>query len=188
MKGTVERSNFSNGFLNIIDKKYTGFNPFKKIASYLSFRKTCKKIFKTSPSFGQLWSFADFIKLAETAFMFNNQNKGRLYSSRSYKVGENGFVINSEADHLNIVVKLYSDTQGIALDIKRTNGSNMTTTMKFEQNDWASSYEQSDTDIILLDIVIGIINRHIIMLLEYCYARRGSEDYEKLIPISDKKF
>lgn len=188
MNGKITKSNFANGYLNIIDAKYTGFNPILKLISRIKFNRACKRIFNTSPSFGQLWSFADFIKLAEEVFFFNNNSKSQLYSSWSYKVGENGFVITSEADHVTLIVKLYSDNQCIAMDIKRTNGTNRTTNMLFENGDWSPDKERKDTDIILLDNVIGIINRHIIMLLEYCYKRRGSEDYEKLIPRSDKEF
>lgn len=182
----IVKTNFANGFLNIIDKKYTGFNPIKKLISWYSFRRTCRKVFDTSPSFGQLWSFADFVKLAEEIFFYNNKSGSTLFSSSSYKVGENGFVITSPVDNVIITVKLYSDTQSITMDIKRTNGTNMVTTLKFKENDWEETPKESS--IILLDNVIGIINRHIVMLLRYCYDRRGSYDYEKTIPEVNKKF
>lgn len=186
MKGKITKSNFANGFLNIIDKKYTGFNPIKKLISYISFKRTCRKVFDTSPSFGQLWSFSDFIKLAEEIFFYNNKSGSTLFSSNSYKAGENGFVITSDVDNVIITLKLYSDYQGIIMDIKRTNGTNMISTLKFRENDWEDQPKESD--IILLDNVIGIINRHIVMLLKYCYSRRGSYDYEKTIPKTSKKF
>lgn len=184
--GKIRKTNFANGFLNIIDRKYTGFNPIKKLISNIKFKMECKKIFDTSPSFGQLWNFANFIKLAERIFFYNNKNGSTLYSSNSYQANQNGFVITSKPDNVVITVKLYADTQGIVMDIKRTNGTNMTTTLKFEQNDWAETPE--DDEIIILDNVIGIINRHLVMLLKYCYDRRGSYDYEKTIPETDKKF
>lgn len=184
--GQISKTNFANGFLNIVDKKYTGFNPIRKLISNIRFRRTCRKIFNTSPSFGQLWSFADFIKLSEKIFFYNNKSGGSLYSSSSYKVGENGFVINSDIDKVIITLKLYSDSQTITMDVKRTSGSNMTTTMTFVENSWGDDPDESD--IILLDNVIGIINRHILMLLRYCYERRGSYDYEKTIPKTNKKF
>ena len=149
--GKITKTNFSNGFLNIIDKKYTGFNPIKKLISWIKFRRTCRKTFNTSPSFGQLWSFSD-----------------------------------SDIDHVVITLKLYSDTQGIIMDVKRTNGTNMVTSLKFKENDWEEPPKESD--IILLDNVIGIINRHIVMLMQYCYDRRGSYDYENTIPEVNKKF
>ena len=184
--GKITKTNFSNGFLNIIDKKYTGFNPIKKWISMIQFRRTCRKVFNTSPSFGQLWSFADFVKLAEEIFFYNNKSGSVLFSSNSYKIGENGFVITSSIDNVIITIKLYSDTQSIVMDIRRTNGTNMTTTLKFKENNWDGTPKESD--IILLDNVIGIINRHIVMLLRYCYDRRGSYDYEKTIPEANKKF
>ena len=185
ISGKITKTNFSNGFLNIIDKKYTGFNPIKKLISWIKFRRTCRKTFNTSPSFGQLWSFSDFIKLAEEIFFYNNKSGSTLFSSRSYKVGENGFIITSDIDHVVITLKLYSDTQGIVMDVKRTNGTNMVTSLKFRENDWEEDPKESD--IILLDNVIGIINRHIVMLMQYCYDRRGSYDYEKTIPEVNKK-
>lgn len=186
MNGKVVKTNFSNGFLNIIDKKYIGHNPILKFISNIRFKRTCRKIFDTSPSFGQLWNFANFIKLAEEIFFYNNKRDSLLYSSASYKAGENGFVITSEADHVIITVKMYSDTQYIAMDVKRTNGTNMLTSIAFKENNWVEEPEESS--IILLDNIIGIINRHIIMLLKYCYDRRGSYDYEKTIPKGNKKF
>lgn len=184
--GKITKTNFSNGFLNIIDKKYTGFNPIKKLISRVRFNLTCRKIFNTSPSFGQLWSFSDFIKLAEKIFFYNNKSGSTLFSSASYKIGENGFVITSDVDHVNVTLKLYSDTQSIIMEIKRTNGTNMMTSLRFKENDWDGTPDEAD--IILLDNVIGIINRHIVMLLRYCYDRRGSYDYERTIPSSTKKF
>lgn len=184
--GQVSKTNFANGFLNIVDKKYTGFNPIRKLISKIRFRIACRKIFNTSPSFGQLWSFADFIKLSEKIFFYNNKSGGVLFSSSSYKIGENGFVINSDIDKVTITLKLYSDSQTITMDVKRNCGSNMVTTLTFIENDWSEPPDEAD--IILLDNVIGIINRHILMLLRYCYDRRGSYDYEKTIPKPDKKF
>ena len=184
--GKINKTNFANGFLNIIDQKYTGFNPIKKLISRIKFNRTCRKVFNTSPSFGQLWSFSDFVRLAEYIFIYQNKPRSTLYSSNSYKVGENGFVITSTADNVIITLKLYSDTQRIIMDIKRTNGTNMMTSLKFKENDWEEGPKESD--IILLDNVIGIINRHIVMLLRYCYDRRGSYDYEKTIPETNKKF
>ena len=186
MKGKIEKTNFSNGFLNIIDKKYTGFNPVRKLISRIKFILTCRKVFNTSPSFGQLWNFANFVRLAEEIFFYNNKRDSLLYSSASYKAGENGFVITSEIDHVIITVKMYSDSQEIVMDIKRTNGTNMMTTLNFKENAWASPPEEGS--IVLLDNVIGIINRHIVMLLRFCYDRRGSYDYEKTIPKKNKKF
>lgn len=177
--GKIQKSNFANSYLNIIDAKYIGKNPIKKWLSRFKFNKKCKEIFDRSPSFSQLWEFADFIRLSEYIFFYNNKNGATLYSSRSYKFGENGFVINSEPDNLQITLKLYSDDQNIVMDIKRTNGTNLLNTLKFRNNEWDGSYE--DQDIILLDNVIGIMNRHIVMLLKYCYERRGSYDYEKTI-------
>ena len=95
-------------------------------------------------------------------------------------------MITSEIDHVIITVKMYSDTQQIIMDIKRTNGTNMMTTLSFKENNWEEPPEEAS--IILLDNVIGIINRHIVMLLQYCYDRRGSNDYEKTIPKKNKKF
>lgn len=186
MKGKIIKTNFSNGFLNIIDKKYTGFNPIKKLISNIRFKLTCRKIFNTSPSFGQLWNFCNFIRLSEEIFFYNNKRDSLLYSSASYSAGENGFIISSDIDNVIITIKMYSDDQRIAMDIKRTNGTNMMTSLKFRENNWDE--EPNESDIILLDNVIGIINRHIVMLLKYCYDRRGSYDYEKTIPKKNKKF
>lgn len=184
--GKIQKSNFANSYLRIIDQKYTGINPIKKWLSNYRFRKECKKIFDRSPNFTQLWEFADFIRLSEHIFFYNNKNGATLYSSRSFKFGENGFVIVSNPDNVQITLKLYSEDQKIVMDIKRLNGTNLLNTITFVNNDWEETPD--DKDIILLDNVIGIMNRHIIMLLKYCYDRRGSYDYEKTIPETDKQF
>ena len=186
MGGKIQKSNFANSYLRIIDQKYTGKNPIKKWISDYRFRKECKKIFDRSPSFSQLWEFADFIKLSEYIFFYNNKNGSTLYSSNGFKFGENGFVITSKPDNVQITLKLYTDDQRIIMDVKRLNGTNMLSTINFENNNWST--EPEDKDIILLDNIIGIMNRHILMLLKYCYDRRGSYDYEKTIPESDKQF
>lgn len=179
MSKLIKRSGFNNGYINIIDQKYTGKNPILRFLSKRKFNKKLKEIFYTSPSFGQLWSFAEFIKIAEEVYMFDNNSKGLLYSSRSYSYGENGFKIHSDPDHLDILIKMYSDSQRIVIQIERLNGGRMKSELVFENNNWVTNPD--DNSVILLDILIGIINRYIIKLLKYCYMRRGSEDYEETI-------
>lgn len=166
---------YSNYFMKEIENKYLGRNPFKKMINRWKHRKFINKIRSWSPSVGVLWFFADFIKIAERVYFFNNKNGGPLFSSNSYRYGENGFSIISDHDKVKINCKLYIDDQKVAIEIKRLNGSNMITEHTFQNNTW--HYDKDNYDEVLIDNVIGIINKSIIDLVEYCWDRKGSFDY-----------
>lgn len=165
-----------NRYLDIVEKKYVGSNPILRWWSDLQFKRACKKIQKESPSIGCLWYMADFIKLAERVYFYNNNRKtGFLFSSSSYSAGENGFVINDPDNFLEIVVKLFSDDQMVIVSVKRTNGTNMITEHTFINNQWTG--DRQNYDEVLIDNIIGLMNSATISLMQYCYNKKGSFDH-----------
>lgn len=163
----------SNYFMGIIMNKYRGKNPIAKWLNTRYYKKECKKIKSKSHNLGSLWFFSEFIKLAELYFFFDNKNGAYIYSSRSYKYGENGFVIN-DTEH-NIVLKctLNADEQEIFINIKRTNGTNLSTDLVHNGQRWRITIDD-DCSRVLIDNVIAIINQAIIYVLDFCWSANGS--------------
>lgn len=168
----------SNRFLDKVEEKYIGRNPILRLISRIKFNKFCRDIMKSSPSLGVLWYFADFIKLAERVYFFNNVKDGKLFSSRSYVAGENGFIVNAIEEGVRILVKLDSDTQSVLLEIKRPN--NLTTEHRFINNQWGD--DRQDYDEVLIDNIIAIMNSYMVGLLKWCWDRKGNFDsYERKV-------
>lgn len=161
----------TNEFINLIyNKPTTGF--FKKLAYKKKIKKFRKDILEGSPSFGLLWKMADFIKFAENVFFFDNhpKNKG-LFSSRSYTDGQNGFKISPENEAVEIIVKLYSDTKRVVVEIERGSTSNgFKNNLTFEDDSWITVPTIDDE--MLLENVIRRINTSIVELFDKYYAQR----------------
>ena len=157
-------------FMKIVNKAVP--MTLKTFFKHLKFRSELKKFKKTlnegSPSFGVLWSFADFIKYAEVIFFFNNVKKNYLYSSDGYEPGNNGFRISSE--EYIITVKLYTESQVVAIEIEYPQTTRRPINYKFKNGDWVD--EPDNYDILLIDRVINIINKTMIGLIDYCIERR----------------
>ena len=157
-------------FMKIVNK--TVPPTFKTFFKHLKFRSELKKFKKTinegSPSFGVLWSFADFIKYAEIIFFFNNTKKNYLYSSDGYEPGHNGFRISFE--EYIITVKLYTESQIVAIEIEYPYTNHRPVSYKFKNGNWVD--EPDNYDILLIDRVINIINMNMIKLVDWCVAKR----------------
>lgn len=163
-----------NRYLDQVETKYLGKNPIKRLISKYKFNKFCKEVMKSSPSLGMLWYFADFIKLAERIYFFNNSKEGSLYSSSNYYIGENGFIINDSIFKIKITVKLNSDDQTTHLEIKHLSGTQLITEHVFKNNSWTD--DRQNYDEVLIDNVIGIINSYIVGLMKYCWNMKGNFD------------
>lgn len=163
-----------NIFMNIIrDKSNRGF--ISKIKHKIKLRKFRKNIMEGSPSFGLLWKMADFIKIAEIIFFYNNSHSLdsdlSLYSSNEYMVGTNGFKLRDNTTGCTIIIKLISDTQKVIVDVERSKGNHIKSTMTFIENEWANN-NHTAYDEMLLEQVIKMINSKIITLFDYCYSMR----------------
>ena len=147
----------------------------KTFFKHIKFKRKLKKFKKTinngSPSFGVLWSFADFIKYSELIFFFNNIKKNYLYSSDGYDPGHNGFRIASE-DYI-ILVKLFTESQTVAVEIEYPKTNRRTICYKFKNSEWEN--EPDKYDILLIDRVINIINKAMISLIDFCIDKRLSD-------------
>lgn len=168
------KSNLSNIFMGMIYEKVD--RAFPHIFKYLSHKKKLKKfrrdIHEGSPGFGLLWKMADFIKLAEMVFFYNNSIKTSsefgLYSSRNYCPGENGFKITT--NECTIAIKLNSEYQKVMVEVVRSFGDKTTSSLVFINEQWDSN--PSIYDEMLLEQVIKIINDRILKLFDYCYSAR----------------
>lgn len=145
---------------------------FFRFLSYILYEKKIKKfkknILSMSPSFDVLWQMANFIKLAEEIFFYDNNIDGVLYSSRSYGYRENGFKINDGSSI--IVLKLYDERKKVSLEVKRSNGGELISRYTFKNSEWVS--EPTVYDEMVLEQVIKSINKHIIELFDFCYNAR----------------
>ena len=157
-------------FMKIVNKAVP--LTWKNFFKHFKFKSELKKFKKTldegSPSFGVLWSFADFVKYAEIIFFFNNTKKNYLYSSDGYEPGHNGFRISSE--EYVITVKLYTDSQTVAMEIEYPKTTHRPISYKFKGGNWVD--EPDNYDILLIDRVINIINKTMIGLVDFCVDKR----------------
>lgn len=142
---------------------------FKRIAHNISVWNFKRNILNGSPSFVVLWQMADFIKLAETVFFYDNRLENDLYSSRNFASGQNGFIVKDSSDGVKIIIKLYKDNKKVSLDIIRLLGHTTKTSMSFTQDEWDNNPTMYDE--LLLEQVIKMINYKIINLFETCYQK-----------------
>ena len=163
-----------NTFMNIISEKNSK-GIFKRLAHRIKLHKFRKTILEGSPSFGLLWKMADFIKIAEIVFFYNNthtlDSEFTIYSSKEYMAGTNGFKLRDDNAGVILLVKLISDTQKVIVDIERQRGNKFKNTMTFVENKWQDN-NYTAYDEMLLEQVIKIINTKIIALFDHCYELR----------------
>ena len=160
--------------MNIISEKNSK-GIFKRLAHRIKLHKFRKTILEGSPSFGLLWKMADFIKIAEIVFFYNNthtlDSEFTIYSSKEYMAGTNGFKLRDDNAGVILLVKLISDTQKVIVDIERQRGNKFKNTMTFVENKWQDN-NYTAYDEMLLEQVIKIINTKIIALFDHCYELR----------------
>lgn len=162
-----------NPFMEMIYNKVS-FKPlslFKLLFYKRKLKKFRRDILECSPSIDLLWDMADFIKLAEVVFFYDNTLKNTefgLYSSRNFPAGQNGFRINGV--DCRITIKLFSDIQRVCVEIERLKGEGGKTTLSFTNGDWEMTHTPYDE--MLLEQVIKTINKKIITLFDHCYEIR----------------
>lgn len=163
--------NTTNIFFNmILDRQnYKSKNIFGRLHHKWTVYKFRKTILKGSPSFGLLWKMADFVKLAEEIYFYDNSTKKNtgLFSSINYAIGENGFKVFHY--DCNITIKLFSDTQKVALEVDRLHGNKIKSNLVFINESWDGN--PGIYDELLLDRLITIINNSIISLFDECYDK-----------------
>ena len=116
-----------NIFMRMIYDKNKTFILFR----WFKYRKFLRQLDKSAPSFDLLWQIADFIKLLETVYFYDNSSTNELYSSNNFDSSENGFVIRKEGR--TIRVKLYEYTREIALEVSYSTKN--TIAMKFRDGE-----------------------------------------------------
>lgn len=163
-----------NIFMEMIYNKvnYTVFSLFKSIRYERKVKKFRKTILNCSPSLDLLWDMAEFIKLAEVTFFYDNSLKNSefgLYSSRNFTPAQNGFKVYIPSQ-CRITVKLFSDEQRVCVEIERLKGEGGKTILSFINGDWEENHTVYDE--MLLEQVIKFITAKIIYLFDYCYENR----------------
>lgn len=148
--------------------KFSFKNFFKYFKSRNKLKKFKKKIMEGSPSFGVLWNFAEFVQYAELIYFYDNSKTSRVYSSNAYNPTQSGFKITTQ--EFIIVVKLYSDSKRVGIDIEHLNGNRVKTNYTFENDEFIQ--EPDEYDVLLLDNIIEEINHTIIWLLRYCIIKK----------------
>lgn len=155
-------------------KNATTFS-WKNISKYIQYKRKLKKFIKNidegTPSFGVLWYFSEFIQYAEIIYSFDNNKNGQLYSSSIYNPGQTGFKIST--NDLNIVVKLYSSEQKVGIDIQNKNSGKISSNYTFINQKWEK--EPDEYDLLLIDRIIEIINKHMIGLTLWCIDKKLTE-------------
>lgn len=162
-----------NLFIYFIYRKinFSMFHIFKYMKHKYKLNEFKKSIIDGSPSFGLLWKMADFVKYAELIFFYDNSVKNNdfgLYSSTRYDDGENGFKITT--DKYTIVVKLYSESKKVSIELNRLIGDKIRTNISFIDEQWTSN--PSIYDEMIIEQIIKDINSRIIKLFNYCYELR----------------
>lgn len=162
-----------NIFMQYIYKKINMnfFNIIHYMIHIYKINKFKKEIHNGSPGFDVLWQMADFVKLSEMVFCYDNSIDNKdigLYSSRNYQNGTNGFRIIEE--NYDITIKLFSKSKEVALEINRSRGEKLKTAISFKDNKWKDNHDKYDE--MLLEQVIELINTKILLLFDYCYNAR----------------
>lgn len=171
LTGSQANAYKSNVFIDKIYSKVTKGGLFKRLLHKADIKRFIKQIDKGSPGFGMLWQMADFIRIAELVFCYDNSTSNTeigLYSSKNYNDGTNGFKIRDI--NCSITIKLFAKSKQVALELERTNGENMRTSINFIDEQW--EHNPSIYDEMLLEQIIKVINKRIIMLFDYCYELR----------------
>lgn len=141
------------------------------ITGWVKYKLFVRKIVRSSPGFGFFWQVADFIKDAEMIFFYNNSADGtpELFSSRSFKAGENGFKFH--CTEFDCTIKLFSDDMQTAIEIHRNVGSKLKSTYLCDDKEWHSDFDKSDE--LMMDYVIDKIMGAVANLLTWCYKKRN---------------
>ena len=162
----------NNIFMELIYEKINikGKNIFKRLFHKKKVKKFINDIKNSSPGFNMLWNIADFIKIAEFVYFYDNSLKNNtiaLFSSKNYQNNTNGFKVNSE--DCNITIKLFSELNTVILEIDRLKGDKQRTIMEFKDEQWTTVHTLFDE--MLLNHSIEIINNKVIELFNYCYNK-----------------
>ena len=164
-------SDNTNVFMEPIYKKS---NRLFGIPSKRFLNKTIKFLRITMPNFALFWQIADFIKILEKVFFYNNSISNSMYSSLNYADCENGFKFKN--DDVSITVKLYEDSEKIAIDIHRLKGNELKSSMIFDSK---KNTKLSKIDSALLESTINCILEECIYLMKYYYKMKGLNENGK---------
>lgn len=128
------------------------------LINWIKYRLFLRKLDKVVPNFGMLWQIADFVKILEKVYMYDNSTNSELYSSPKYNEGENGFILNIRENSdviVTINMKMYSDSETIDVELRRVKGNKMTTKMRLHED---SIINNTDDKQLIININDWIMN------------------------------
>ena len=145
-----------NIFIEHIYNK-TRFNVF----NYIKYRRFLRKLDKVNPNFGMLWQIADFIKILEQVYMYDNSSTNTLYSSLKFEEGENGFILNT--NEASIRFKLYQENETIGMEIIRNKGNKLKSSMRFNENSLIDNIHDAQLMINIIDWLMDAVKQLLII-------------------------
>ncbi len=178
---TNQDNQYKNYFMDMVSRKYIGINIFRTIFSHFAFLHECNEIKKSSPSFGVLWQFADFIRLSDRVFLIGSDTSNTLYSSDGYDRNSNGFIIRDCETNTRIVYKLNHRSSEVKIEVSKlsTKGA-IICEFTFENGKLDPSMEKYDD--MLVKNIIDITNRYIVNRMWSCRYRYGTYGTETAYP------
>lgn len=133
------------------------------ILSWLKMKFFIHKLNKISPDFNMLWEIADFCKILEVVYMYDNSNNSKLYSSTKQTNGMNSFIIKNES--CSILYTLDASAKEICIEIKRNIGNKSNSIIRFIDGEAEIKTEDNKHLFInlinwLMDDVVELIERY----------------------------
>ena len=92
------------------------------IRAWIAYKKLIKKCKKLSPTFNQMCSIADFIKILRNTYMYSNNNNLHLFTGtlpKGYTWDSACSMFYKVKDHFTIGFVLLKDTRTINIEIER---------------------------------------------------------------------
>jgi hypothetical protein len=159
-----------------IPEKHTIRNHIKAYKSRERYDAFIDTIMHGSPDLNLLWQFADFIKLSERIYGYDNSSKNKVFSSYKYSEGENGFKLTTET--CTIVIKLFEKDNAVGIDIENTHGSKLKSNFYFEDMSWTTNPTVYDE--LQLDHIIDIVNQSMVSMFNEVIKLRFGFRYEEI--------
>lgn len=161
----------NNIFIDIIYSKVNRSfkHPIKYLKHRIKLNKFKRYINGVSPDFNLLLEMANFVKIAEVVFMYDNRKDtpNKLFSDQYYKGDRNGFSIRT--DECYVSISLREQNRNVSVELVRTNGNHLKTVQTFKDSEWVT--KQTMFNELLLEQTIRIIDKAILELFDWCYRK-----------------
>lgn len=141
----------------------------KGLIHWIKHKLFLRKLDNLHPGFDVLWQIADFIKLLERVYMYDNSKLGnKLSSSIKYNNNENGFVIN--CNDYEVIIKLFLDTRETAVEILRFKGNKIKSSYLFDENTVIPDIESEQILVFIIELIMTSVKA---LFIEYYDKKLG---------------